>query len=82
MASEYIIVDNTVKRVNPRHPLDESLVYGNNGIWVRDFEKGVKFTTPEEAIKIAKELNNEAPVRVIMLHREPNRIGIQEIPIT
>lgn len=78
MKTEYVIADNTITILNARNPLEERYLYGVN-TWVKGIEKAQKFSDSQSAINIARKLNEELPVKVLLLQTQGNRIGIGEI---
>lgn len=78
MKTEYIIVDNTVTLLKARNPLEERYIYGDN-TWVKGLDKAQKFADSNSAIEVARKLNEELPVKVLLLQTEGNRIGVGEV---
>jgi len=78
MKTEYVIADNTITILNARNPLEERYLYSTTG-WVKGLEKAQKFDGSQAAIDIARKLNEELPVKVLMLQTQGNRIGVGEI---
>ena len=78
MKTEYIIVDNTVILLNAKNPLEERYFFNDNK-WVKGFKNAEKFAVSQSAIDIARKLNIELPVKVLMLQIENNRIGVGEV---
>ncbi len=79
MATEYIIVDASVKYMNAQNAIEEGLLYTTETKWCRKLNLATKFTDTDSAIKVAKELNQELPVKILMLQTEGNRIGVGEV---
>ena len=79
MTTEYIIVDASVKSVNAQNAIEEGLLYTAETKWCRKLNLATKCTDTDSAIKVAKELNQELPVKILMLQTEGNRIGVGEV---
>lgn len=79
MTPEYIIADATVKFMKARNPLEESLFYGDDNQWVKNYNKAKKYTDSNMAIEQARILNTELPVKVLLVQNEGHRIGVGEI---
>lgn len=79
MTQEYVIIDASVKCMDARNPLQESLFYIEEQKWVKDFNKAKKFIDSNSAIEIARKLNIEIPVKVLLVQNEGTRIGVGEI---
>lgn len=79
MTTEYIIVDASVKYMNAQNAIEEGLLYTTETKWCRKLNLATKFTDTDSAIKVAKELNQELPVKILMLQTEGNRIGVGEV---
>ena len=79
MTPEYIIADATVKYMAVRNPLEESLFYGDDNQWVKNYNKAKKYTDSNAAIEQARLLNAELPVKVLLVQNEGHRIGVGEI---
>jgi hypothetical protein len=60
MSQEFIIMDATVARINARNPLEEGLFLADynetNETWCKNHPDAKKYATVEEAINIAKKL--------------------------
>lgn len=79
MRHEFIIADASVKYMNARNPLEESLLY-TAGSWTRDVNKATKYTDSNSAVTVAKTLYSEAPVKVLVLQLNGNQIvGIGDV---
>ena len=78
MKTEYIIADNTVTILNAKNPLEARYLYREN-TWGKGLEKAQKFPDSQTAIDIACKLNEELPVKVLLLQTQDNRIGVGEI---
>lgn len=76
MKQEFIIADASVKYEKARNPLEESLLYAGENNWTRKLDQAQKFNEANAAIEIAKKLKEEAPVKVLLLQTEGNRVGI------
>jgi hypothetical protein len=79
MTTEFAIMDTSVKYQNARSILEEGLFYNSEMKWCRKLELATKFADAESAIKVAKELLQELPVKVLVIQSENNRIGVGEI---
>ena len=79
MIQEYIIADASVKYMDARNPLDESLLYVDDNLWMRGLNKAKKFPDSNSAVEIARKLNAELPVKVLLIQNEGTRIGVGEI---
>lgn len=79
MTTEYIIVDASVKYMNAQNAIEEGLLYTAETKWCRKLNLATKFTDTDSAIKVAKELNQELPVKILMLQTEGNKIGVGEV---
>ena len=79
MERHYVIVDASVKRMGAKNTLEESLYYVDTNNFVIDFKKAKAFPDTNSAIEKARELNQELPVKVLLIQNEGNRVGIGEI---
>jgi hypothetical protein len=79
MTTEYIIIDASVKYMNARNVIEEGLLYTVETKWCRKLNLATKFADTDSAIKVARELNQELPVKVLMLQTEGNKIGVGEV---
>lgn len=79
MKQDYIIADASLKYMNAKNPLEESLLYDGTSGWSRNLNIAFKYSTAELAIEQARILQKEAPVKVLLLQTEGNRIGIAEV---
>jgi hypothetical protein len=79
MTPEYIIADATVKYMNAKNPLEESLYYVHENSWCKDFNKATKYADSNAAIEQARVLNAELPVKILLVKNEGHRIGVGEI---
>lgn len=79
IASGFYIIDNSVKYMNARNPLEEGLIYNGNEGWVRDWNLGYRYSSASEAIEKARVLRVEAPVKVLQIQTNGNNIGVGEI---
>lgn len=75
MTTEYIIQDASVKYMSARNPLEEGLFYAES-TWVKDFNKAKKYPDSSAAVTVARDLNKELPVKVLLLQTEDNRVGV------
>lgn len=76
MSVEYVIQDASIKFVDSGNILQESLLYSEKG-WVKSLEKATKYPDSTSAINIAKKLQKELPVRVLLLQNEGYRITVK-----
>jgi hypothetical protein len=79
MKQEFIIMDASVKYMDAKNPLEEGLLYSGTNRWNRKLEQAFKYTTTQQAIEQARELQKEAPVRVYMLQINGPQIGFAEV---
>ena len=79
MTQEYVIADASIKYMNARNPLEESILYVDDNTWVRSLEKAKKFADASSAVEVARKLNTDLPVKVLLIQNEGNRIGVGEI---
>jgi len=79
MKQEYIIVDASLKYMNAKNPLEEGLLYGEANRWTRNLNLAFKYSTVELAVEQARVLQKDAPVKVLMLQIEGNRINVAEV---
>lgn len=85
MVTEYIIQDASIKYTGSRNPIEEGLLYSAETAelsaikWARKLVNAVKFTDQNKAIEIAKQLQIELPVKILVLNTEGNRIGVGEV---
>jgi len=89
MNSEFIIMDSSVKRMNARNVLTEGYFFTGyeeeKETWSSTFEAAKKYSTIDEAVKIAKKLalaTPNKPPRVFTLHKNESSINITEIKYT
>lgn len=78
MITEYIISDASVKFMDARNILEERLLYTGT-TWRRGLDTAFKYPDSTEAVNIAKELNKELPVKVLLLQRQGNTINVGEV---
>lgn len=74
----FYIMDCSVKYMNARNPLEEGLIYSNEG-WTRDWNLSFRYDTASSAIEKARILQAEAPVKVLQIQTNGNNIGVGEI---
>lgn len=79
MKQEYIIADASIKYMNAKNPLEESLLYDGTNGWSRNLNNAFKYATADLAIERARVLQKEAPVKVLLVQTDGNRIGVGEI---
>jgi hypothetical protein len=79
MKQEFIIADASIKYMNARNPLEESLFYAGTVNWTRKLEEAIKYESTSHAIKEAIVLRQDAPVKIFMLQTDGARVGFAEI---
>lgn len=81
MKQEFIIADASIKYMNARNQLEESLFYNGTGGWTRKLEEAYKYESIPLAMEKVTTLQQEAPVRIFMLQIDGNRVGFAEVKI-
>lgn len=79
MKQEYIIADASIKYMNAKNPLEESLLYDGTNGWTRNLNTAFKYSAADLAIEHARVLQKDAPVKVLLVQTDGNRIGVGEI---
>ena len=80
MRHEFIIMDASIKYMAAKNPLEEGLLYVAEGEWSRDINKAAKYTESNAAVEVAKKLQADAPVKVLVLQLNGNQImGMGEV---
>lgn len=76
---EYVIQDASIKYASARNAIEESLLYVDQGVWTRNLDKAKKFPDSESAAVVARELHKELPVKILLLQRDGNKIGVGNV---
>jgi len=79
MKQEYIIRDASIKYMETKNPLDESIFYHAELQWVKGFKNATTFTEVASAVTVARELQKELPVKLLQIQTEDNKIGVGEV---
>lgn len=75
----FYIIDSSVKRMNARNVLEESLWYSGNEQWSGSYSFAWIYQKVEDAVAEAKKLREQCPVKVLQLQINGNNIGVGEI---
>lgn len=80
MPQEFVIRDESIKFEPAPNPLETSCFYVSESAWSRKFDGATKFESASAAIEVARKVHSFAlPVKVLIVEREGNNIGIGEV---